>query len=133
MNIPNNADIKDFLKCPTYPDLMPITYKMCVSRSLTMTPGGGYLYPECVECETGEIVRNHFKDFKLENKKQSNFTTTAKSLKSLKIHKKKEKKVYTNNMLQSQVEYLYDLVQKKQFIKAITLIKLLASELSLYG
>ncbi len=77
MNIPNKATVYTDFKCPKYPDLSVITYRVCLMRQLAKTPGQGRLYAECAECEDGKSVLDRFKYYTPEKKQKPNWNSTG--------------------------------------------------------
>jgi hypothetical protein len=132
MIIPKKATVFSEFHCPKYPDLSKITYKICIGRQITKTPGGGNLYFECAEsCTEGEEVLNRFKDYKPEKKKTPNWNT-----KGCKENEKRKNKtcavvdcVKCKTLLHAQVEYVIQLIYSEKQKRAIERLNLLLEEI----
>lgn len=123
MKIPKRANIIDTFKCPRYPELKPISYKLCLGRQLTKLAGGGWQYPECVKCHTGKQIAAHFEGYQLPIKKgvKPNWNTDV----IMNANSKKAKA----NTVKAQIEMVIDLLIDNKIDNALINLGLILEEL----
>lgn len=131
MNIPKEATVLSEFRCPKYPDMGKITYRICLGRQLARTPGQGWLYRECAECVEGKDVLVRFQDYKPEKKQKPNWNTTG----CAKNTEKKRKTtvevdcVKCKALLQGQIEYAIQLIYQEKQKKAIERLEMILEEI----
>ena len=130
MRIPKKAEVTSEFHCTKYPDLNMIRYKVCIGRQLTKTPGQGWLYPECKECDEGKEILARFKDYKPEKRQRPNWNTTG-------CRKNVERKKRTcaevdclkcKTLLQAQIEYTIQLISEGKNQAAIQRLNIVLEE-----
>lgn len=158
MRISKTATIQSEFRCPLYPDLGKITFKLCLNRQLARIPGTGYLYRECTRCKDGKKIQEHFKNYEYVyicnpgKKKSPNWNTTGVAAN---VQKKKtqvsagepaEKKKMDNigmiagkisepecnnckTLLRGQIEYAIDLIRTNYEKEGIKRLNLILEEI----
>ena len=130
MKISKKADVTSEFHCPKYPDLGKITYKVCIGRQLARTPGQGWLYSECKECDEGKVILARFKDYKHEKRQRPNWNSTG-------CRKNVEKKRKTcaevdclkcKTLLQAQVEFAIQLLSEGKYKETIRRLEMIFEE-----
>lgn len=132
MVIKTDATVLSEFKCPTYPDLVAVTYQVCLGRQITRTPGGGYLYQECAEdCDAGKEILARFKEYKPIKKQKPNWNTTGcpANVKRKKVSRAVIDCVKCKQLVKAQIEYAIQMICNGSDAKAIKRLELVLEEI----